>query len=74
MNNEWSEHALKAAEYANWASIHYKKAAECNDMGDIERALHHALLAATDMDYSSQHAKKANDYCIATMIGDMLEY
>jgi hypothetical protein len=74
MNNVWSDHELKAAEYAKWAAVHYKKAAEYNDCGKIEKALHHALLAATNMDYSSLHAKQANDYCFKTMIDDMLEY
>ena len=74
MNNVWTDHELKAAEYAHRAALNYKKAAECNDSGNIERALHHALEAATYMDYSSQHAKQANDYYIKTVIDDMLEY
>jgi hypothetical protein len=73
MNNFWSDHELKAAEYAKRAAMHYTKAAEYNDSGKIEKALHHALLAATDMDYSTQHAKLANDYCFKIMMDDMLE-
>lgn len=63
MKSVWSEHELKASEFAKLASIHFKKAAEFNDAGDFEQALHQVLLAATDMDHSSMHAKKANDYC-----------
>ena len=73
MDNVWSDHELKAAEYAKRAAMHYQKAAECNDSGNIEKALHYALLAATDMDYSTIHAKQANDYCFKIMINDMLE-
>lgn len=73
MNNVWSDHELKAAEYAKRAVIHYTKAAEYNDSGNLEKALHYALLAANDMDYSTQHAKYANDYCYKFMINDLLE-
>jgi hypothetical protein len=73
MNNVWSEHELKAAEYAKRAAMHYQKAAEFNDSGNIEKALHYALLAANDMDTSTIHAKQANDYCFKIMLNDMLE-
>jgi hypothetical protein len=73
MNNVWSEHELKAADFAKLASIHFQKAAEFNDAGDFEQALHQALLAATDMEYSTLHAKQANDYCFENMIQETLE-
>jgi hypothetical protein len=74
MNNGWSYHELMAAEHAKRAELHHKKAAEYYDLGDIEKALHYALLAASDMDYSTQHALQANDYCMTTIINDLLEY
>lgn len=74
MNNLWSEHELKAADHAKRAATHHKKAAEYNDSGDNEKALYYALLAATDMDYTTQHAKQAIDNGITTIINDMLEY
>ena len=73
MNNTWSFHQLKAAEHAKRAAIHYKKAAEYTDSGDLERAIHYACLAASDMDYSTQHAKQAFDYCFTKMINDTTE-
>jgi hypothetical protein len=73
MNNVWSDHELKAAEYAKRAALNYIKAAEYNDSGNLQQALHYALLAANDMDYSAQHAKYANDYCYKAMLNDMLE-
>ncbi len=62
MNDEWSEHILKAAKYAEWASLHYKIAADNKRSGDLQKALYHALIGATDLDYASQHAKLANDH------------
>lgn len=73
MKNVWSEHELKAAEFAKLAAIHFEKAAEFNNAGDFEQALHQALLAATNMDHSSMHAKEANDYCFKNMISDIFE-
>ena len=73
MKNVWSDHELKAAEYTKRAAMNYTKAAEYNDSGTHEKTLHYALLAANDMDYSTQHAKYANDYCYKSMINDMLE-
>jgi hypothetical protein len=73
MNNLRSEHELKAAEFAKLASIHFQKAAEFNDAGDVEHAIHQFLLAATDIDYSSIHAKQANDYSFNNMINDTPE-
>ncbi len=61
MDDDWSEHILKAAKYAEWASLHYKVAADYKETGDMERALYHALIGATDLDYASRHAKIAND-------------
>jgi hypothetical protein len=62
MTNLLSEHELKAAEFAKLASIHFQKAAEFNDAGDSEHAIHQALIAATAMNNSSMHARQANDY------------
>ena len=73
MNNDWTIHELKAAEYAQRAAFHYKIAAEYHDKGNIEKALHHALLAANNVDNSTIHAKQANDYCFKTLINDLLE-
>lgn len=73
MNNEWTEHILKAAKYAEWASLHYKVASDYKDSGDFERALYHTLVGATDLDYASQHAKIANEYVYKSSKNDMLE-
>lgn len=73
MNKIWSDHELKAAKYAQNAVEHFTKAALYNDMGNLKMALHYALLAANDMDYSTQHAKHANDYCYRFMINDQFE-
>ncbi len=67
MDSIWSRHALKAAEFAELAAVHFQKAAEFNNAGDFEQALKQALLAATEMDYSTQYAKEANDYCFDNM-------
>ena len=74
MNNVCSGHELKAAEYAQRAALNYKKAVEYNDSGNIEMALHHALLAATELDHSSQHAKKVTDFYVKTIIDNMFEF
>ncbi len=73
MSDEWSEHILKAAKYAEWASLHYKVAADYKESGDLERALYHALIGATDLDYASQHAKTANDQLYKSTKNGMLE-
>jgi len=74
MNNVWTDQELKAAEFARRAAMNYKKSAEYHESGDIEKALHHALLAATEIEYSTLHANKATDYYIKTIIDDMLEF
>jgi hypothetical protein len=73
MNDEWNDHILKAAKYAEWASLHYKVAADYKESGDLERALYHALIGATDLDYASQHAKIANDHIYKSSKNGMLE-
>ncbi len=73
MNNLWKQHELKAAAFAKLAAIHFQKAAEFNDAGDFAQALHQSLLAATNMDRSSLHAKQANDYCFRKLICDTNE-
>jgi hypothetical protein len=73
MGDEWSEHILKAAKYAEWASLHYKVSADYKESGDLERALYHALIGATDLDYASQHAKMANDHIYKGSKNGMLE-
>jgi len=72
--NIWSEHHVKAAKHANLAAIHYKRAADYFEVGEREKAIHHALLAITQIDYSSQHARQANEFCFKTMMNDMLEF
>jgi hypothetical protein len=74
MDKFWSHHALKAAESAELAAVHYQKAAQLNNAGDFEEALKQALLAAAEMDNSTQHAKQANDYYYRNMINDLAEY
>ena len=73
MNNIWSDQHLKAAEHAEKAALHYKRAAEFYNAGNPEKAIHHALLAITHIDHSSEHAQQANEYCFKTMINDMPE-
>lgn len=73
MKNIWSDHQLKAANHAERAAIHYKRAAEYYDAGNHERAIHHALLAVTHIDYSSEHARQANDFCFTYMMNDLPE-
>lgn len=74
MKNVWSDHHLKAAEHAKKAALHYQRAAECYEAGDPEKAIHHALMAITHIDYSSEHAQQANEFCFRAMINDMLEF
>ena len=74
MNNDWSNHVLKAAERAQRAAMLYKKAAGQNDSGDVGEALHFAYLAAVEMEYSTQHAIEADECCKSTMIYDTLDY
>lgn len=73
MKNVWSDHHLKAAEHVEKAALHYKRAAEYYQAGNPEEAIHHALLAITHIDYSSEYAQLANDYCFKTMMNDMPE-
>ena len=73
MKNAWSEHHLKAAGHAEKAAVHYKWAAEYYEAGNPEKAIHHALLAITHIDYSLEHAQQAKEYCFKIMINDMLE-
>ena len=73
MGDDWSEHILKAAKYAEWASLHYKVASDYKKSGDFERALYHALIGATDLDYASKHAKIANDQLYKSSKNDILE-
>jgi hypothetical protein len=73
VRNIWSDHHLKAAEHAQKAALHYKRAAEYFNAGNPDKAIHHALLAITQIDYSSEHAQQANEFCFKTMINDMLE-
>jgi hypothetical protein len=73
MKEIWSHHALKASEFAKYAAKHFEKAAELNDEGDYEQALEQTLLAVTNMDYSTQHAKQANEYCFMTEVNELPE-
>ncbi len=73
MENIWSSHHLKAAEHAQKAAIHFKRAASFYDTGEHEKAIHHALSAINHIDRSSKHAKCANEFCFDSMINDMLE-
>lgn|GEM_PF-2193854 len=73
MENLWSSHHLKAAEHAQKAAFHFKRAANFYDLGDHEKAIHHALSAITHIDRSSEHAQSANEFCFNSMINDMLE-
>lgn len=73
MNNDWTTHQLKAAEYAQRAAFHYKIAAEFNAMGNIEKAIQNARLAVINIDNSISQARHANEYCFKSIIDDMLE-
>lgn len=72
VKNSWSEHHIKATKHATRAAIHYKRAADYYEAGNNEKAIHHALLAIAQIDYSSLHAQQANEYCFKTMMNDML--
>jgi hypothetical protein len=74
VKNVWSDHQIKAAEHAERAAMHYKRAAEYYEAGNPEKAIHHALLAIMQINYSSVHARQANEYCFKTMIDDLLEF
>ncbi len=71
--NTWSEQHLKAAKHAQWAAAHYRKAADYYKAGKTEKAIHHALLAITQIDYSSQRAQQAKEYCFKAMLDDSPE-
>ncbi len=73
MKNIWSEHHEKAAKHAEWAAMHYRKAADYYKAGNPQKAIHHALLAITQIDYSSQHSQQANEYYFKNMTGDLPE-
>lgn len=62
-----------AAVQAEKAALHYKKAAEYYEAGNPEMAIHHALVAVTHIDHSSEHAQQANEYCFTVMMNDMQE-
>lgn len=72
MKNNWSEHNIKAAKHAEWAASHYRRAADYYLAGDTEKAIHHAIMAIMQLDYSSKHAQEANDYCFKTMMNNFL--
>ena len=74
MENSWSEHHRKAAEHAEKAALHYKEAAEYYEKGNPDKAIHQALLAVSHLDYSSEHAQQANEYCFKTMFNDLLDF
>lgn len=73
MKNIWSEHHLKAAKHAQWAAMHYRRAAGYYDSGNTEKAIHYALLAINQLDYSSYHAQQANEYYFKTMTDNLPE-
>lgn len=73
VKNVWTEHHVKAAKHAEWAAIHNRRAADYYEAGNIEKAIHHALIAIEQIDYSSQHAQQANDYCFKNMIDNLPE-
>jgi hypothetical protein len=73
MKNIWSEHQRKAAKHAEWAASHYRRAAKYYLTGDTEKAIHHALMAVTQLDYTSQHARQANEYCFKAMMNNTFE-
>lgn len=62
VRNPGAEHMMMAAQHLERAALSYHDAAKCYDMGNDEKAAHHACLARGELLLSHDHEREAIRY------------